>query len=302
MAASLTIAWFSFHDTNRNISETQKYQAAERYTKAIDLIGNDNNPIMRIGGVYALEQIAKSYTDYSEPAARVLSAFIQQHSSRNRLDGTCVAMGDQSPSDKDIEAKHLDGNGIGRDTQDTIRAIGRILKMYDGASAVNLEGVSLSNTDLCIAYAKNVSFHDVYFANSDLRGSIFDYADMTRANFLDADLREIHLPHAILTSANFRNANMMDAWLEDTKFNKADMCGAILRNVAFKDSNLEDASLNCADLRGADLRDTVGLTLAQTQSACIDNKTLMPKGISPKSDNNCIEKCRAPVCASQDGK
>ncbi|EBC9184201.1 pentapeptide repeat-containing protein [Salmonella enterica] len=72
----------------------------------------------------------------------------------------------------------------------------------------------------------------------------------SRANLLDADLRDANLRGANLRGADLRCANLCGANLRG-----ADLCGANLRCANLCDADLRCANLRGANLRGADLRD-----------------------------------------------
>ena len=303
LVLSLTVAWLSFRDTNRKVNETRKYQTTEMYFKAIELLGI-RETIKHVGGVYSLEYVATISGELAEPVARVLSAFVQSASPKDRKDGPCKKLGPSSPKDRIFLGKQV--GTIGDDVQDGIRVIGRTVAMYKGPHPkLNLQGVDLSNSDLCYVYAKDVSFHDVYFGYSDLRNAIFDGADLSRANFIGADLRGIHVPknvetgrRAILRGANLQEANIADAFLLETDFTKASFCKGNLSGVSFNDSRLNNSILNCADLRGADLSKAQGVSIGQLQMACTHSSTKLPAGLSVRADPDCIEKCKKMDCSN----
>lgn len=61
---------------------TRRGQLTERFTKAIDQLGetDDNKLDIRLGGIYALEQIAKESKELHRPVMEILTAFLREHS------------------------------------------------------------------------------------------------------------------------------------------------------------------------------------------------------------------------------
>src|SRR5690349_13480543 len=51
-------------NTERTLRLSESGQVAERFTNAIDQLGNSQSTAIRIGGVYALEQIARYSSEY----------------------------------------------------------------------------------------------------------------------------------------------------------------------------------------------------------------------------------------------
>ena len=91
-------------------------------------------------------------------------------------------------------------------------------------------------------------------SRADLGVAILSNADLTGANLFQADLTMANLTGADLTRANLFQANLTGA-------------------------NLEGAHLEKADLRGADLTGAINLTQAQLNQACVDDRTILPKGL-----------------------
>ena len=58
---------------------TEQGQVTDRYTKAIEQLGSDK-PDVRIGGIYALERIARDSARDHPTVMEVLTAFIREHS------------------------------------------------------------------------------------------------------------------------------------------------------------------------------------------------------------------------------
>jgi hypothetical protein len=65
--------------TARNFILSREGQVADRYTKAIEQLGSDKLDV-RIGGIYALERIARDSKKDHPTVMGVLTAFIREHS------------------------------------------------------------------------------------------------------------------------------------------------------------------------------------------------------------------------------
>src|SRR5580693_3207542 len=65
--------------TARNFTLSREGQVTDRYTKAIEQLGSDKFDV-RIGGIYALERIARDSERDHPTVMEVLSAFIREHS------------------------------------------------------------------------------------------------------------------------------------------------------------------------------------------------------------------------------
>jgi hypothetical protein len=51
----------------------------DRYTKAVEQLGDDDKPAVQLGGVYALERVAQDSPRDRPVAIEVLAAFVRQH-------------------------------------------------------------------------------------------------------------------------------------------------------------------------------------------------------------------------------
>ena len=58
---------------------TEQGQVTDRYTKAIEQLGSDKLDV-RIGGIYALERVARDSARDHPTVMEVLTAFIREHS------------------------------------------------------------------------------------------------------------------------------------------------------------------------------------------------------------------------------
>jgi len=65
--------------TARNFSLSREGQVTDRYTKAIEQLGSDKLDV-RIGGIYALERIARDSERDHQTVIEVLAAFVREHS------------------------------------------------------------------------------------------------------------------------------------------------------------------------------------------------------------------------------
>lgn len=65
--------------TQKNLKVAQEGQITERFTRAVDQLGNPSMEI-RLGGIYALEQIAYESYKYYWPIMEILTAYIRKNS------------------------------------------------------------------------------------------------------------------------------------------------------------------------------------------------------------------------------
>ncbi|HMK22138.1 MAG TPA: pentapeptide repeat-containing protein, partial [Terriglobales bacterium] len=116
-------------------------------------------------------------------------------------------------------------------------------------------GTIFSKADLSEIYAPKVS----------LVRAQFNEAKLEAAHLVSADLRGSNFTQAMLAHANLQEANLREASLA-----RADLTGA----------QLDAAELQKAGLQGANLALVTGLTQAQLDTACVDEQTKLPEGLS----------------------
>src|SRR6516165_152732 len=71
--------WANVRNTNKLAGLTEQGQLTDRYTKAIEQLGSDKLDV-RIGGIYALERVARDSVSYHPTVMEVLAAFIRERS------------------------------------------------------------------------------------------------------------------------------------------------------------------------------------------------------------------------------
>ena len=192
-------------------ADAREGQLTDRYTKAVEQLGSDNQDV-RIGGIYALERIAcDSARDYST-VMEVLSAFIREHS-REQWPRD---LGSHHWTRPDVQAAFT---VVGR--RDTKRDI-RPIDLY----AANLIRTDLNGKDLSGAILSQATFEC-----TGLRGAILSNVRLNEATIKDAYLEGAVLRNAIirdstLTGVDLRGADLRGADLRGTRVTGADLTGA----------------------------------------------------------------------------
>jgi uncharacterized protein YjbI with pentapeptide repeats len=265
--------------TQKTLELTEQGQITERFTSAINQLGatdDDRNKNMdiRVGGIYALERIAKESPEDHWAIMEVLTAYVRHHARRQKSPDAEAQEdvaevphpGFPGHSQKGIPGWEYDYPGWEYDyvpdvvLEPDIRAIMTIIRRrkryYQGGEP---EPLDLRETDLPGANLPEVNLRK---------------AQLDRANLQKANLREANLggalqwaPHAPLegkgvlmppewglrgTAAHFDKADLREAVLAN-----ADLRGTSLRNANLRGASLRKANLRCADLQYADLRRAV---------------------------------------------
>jgi hypothetical protein len=124
--------------TNRTYRLTQQGHITERYTKAIEQLGN-NNLDVRLGGIYALERIAVDSKRDHPTVVEVLSAFAREHSNPAHTDSkpsvaevlSGFLRAEDEPADKPQPSSTDEISSAARDVQAAVAVLGRLPRRKD---------------------------------------------------------------------------------------------------------------------------------------------------------------------------
>ncbi len=213
-------------------------QWQDRYTWAVEQLGSDKLDV-RIGGIYALEQVARDSAGHHPEVVELLTAFVREHSRA------------QWPLSADDEPGviHERERVTRPDVQAAITVIGRRDPRYDrqrlNLRSANLTGAALSGAMLGAANLDGANFTKANLIGAIVKGSILDGANLTGAMLIAADLS-----NALLRNAALRGANLAGADLTGAVLRGSDLCGATLDHADLTNADLSDAKLIGADLSG----------------------------------------------------
>jgi Pentapeptide repeats (8 copies) len=192
--------------TARNFTLSREGQVTDRYTKAIEQLGSDELDV-RIGGIYALERVARDSARDHPTVMEVLTAFVRGHS----REPWPPAAGDEPGAAAPERLARPD-------VQAAVAVIGRRNVRHD-RQPVNLAGAFLSGA---------------FLPRANLDGAVLVGADLARANLYRA-----HLAFAFLDGADLRGANLGYAHLDGADFTGANLGGADLTGADLRGARME---------------------------------------------------------------
>jgi Pentapeptide repeats (8 copies) len=255
---------------NRTYRLTQQGQITDRYTKAIEQLGDDKLDV-RLGGIYALERIATDSERDHPTVVEVLSAFVREHSQRSTVDDDNVGDdngGPLAPPPKPVKREPT------ADVQAAVTVLDR-LPQRRHVTRGNLKGAHLEGANLDDANLEGATLADAH-----LEGASLDWANLQRANLQRANLAGAYLQHAHLAGADLGMANLEGALLGGAILRGAHLHGANLERAWLQWAHLEGADLKRANLESAQLWGTklqgANLDGAQLQGATYDADTVWP--------------------------
>jgi Pentapeptide repeats (8 copies) len=207
--------------TARNFTLSREGQVTDRFTKAIDHLGSSRLDV-RIGGIYALERVARDSRSDHPTVMEVLASFIRRHSHEQWP----LPRSDHSP---------LPEQETRPDVQAALTVIGDRKVRQDGWRHIFLNRAILPGALLFHTNLTNVRLVD-----ADLTGANLTGANFTKANLTGAILHRANLTGANFTKANLSGANLSGACHDLGK--KLNFAGADLSGADFTDANLPDAN------------------------------------------------------------
>ncbi|WP_440955364.1 pentapeptide repeat-containing protein [Methanosarcina sp. Mfa9] len=216
--------------THRRITAIEEGQITERFTRAIEQLGNKGLEF-RLGGIYALERIANESEKDHWPIMEILTAYIRKN----------------SPNININKDEKRDGEKLSIDIQAVLDVLRRRNREHEkkefrvlDLSDTYLEGANLEWANLEWANLEWANLKEANLKVANLKGANLTGANLKEANLKMANLEWANLERANLERAYFNLANLTGAYLEGTN-----LTGAHL--VAF----LEGTTLTGANLTGA---------------------------------------------------
>jgi len=177
--------------TARNVALSRGRRVTGRCAQAVEQLGSHELDV-RIGGIHALERVARD-TPGNQPAVmEVLAAFIREHSHAQ-----------WPPADPGGQVR---GRSLRPDVQAAMTAVGRRLTDRD-TRPVDLARADLSGADLAGADLAGADLSGARLTGADLSG-----ARLTGANLADTDLTGADLTRTDLTRTELTGALWPQGW------------------------------------------------------------------------------------------
>jgi hypothetical protein len=246
--ATLYFSW-------QNLVVSQERHRTDLFTKAIEQLGSKQLEV-KLGGIYALERIARDSEKDHWTIMEVLTAYVRENApwppqsrSQSRKELPWVKIKDQETSAPE--------KGKGEEGKEVIWNI-RDFLLYQKDKEKRIKPDTDIQAILTVIGRRQRRFREGEDQRLDLR----------ETDLRGADLRHAHLERAILQKAHLEMANLMYANLEGAELYRAHLEGANLERT-----NLEGTDLRWAHLMGAKIINAKGLTEVQLGRAFINEDT-----------------------------
>jgi Pentapeptide repeats (8 copies) len=260
------IAWRNLRATQAKLEVDREAQITNRFTQAITQLGaelKDGKPNLevRLGGIYALERIARDSPRDHWTIMEILTAYVRENA--RWVEPTPAPGGGAVSSAEDAvpeQSPNIEGPPpLHTDIQAILRVLGRRMRSEDRAEPdkLDLHGTDLRRADLYDAHLEDARFYDAHLEGADFRDAHLEGAEFVGAHLQDARFSDAHLEGARLVDAHLQDARLLGAHLQDARLLGAHLQGA----------HLGSAHLKGAWFVGADLAEINQLTQAQVYSA-----------------------------------
>jgi uncharacterized protein YjbI with pentapeptide repeats len=263
-------------------------QITDRFTRAIDQLGKVDDKgsklfEVRVGGIYALEQIARDSEQEYGPVMEILTAYVRQHAPwpRQRAQEGTEDEAAESRSEELSRGEPTLEESIAPDPdiQAIVTVLGRRTHdfLHGEPERIDLHNTNLSGVDLFGASLRSANLWGTNLSGTNLISAELAWAHLQGTNLSGADLSWANLSGADLSGANLEGAN-----LEEANLSSKDPVTERLYGEDFSDvregANLSGANLAQANLSGADLTGAI-LTQAQVVEASGDEHTQLPPSL-----------------------
>lgn len=251
LLASVTL-WITYrrHELARDEDWTK------RYNEAISHIGSDSEA-SRIGGFFALERMGIDSKRDHWRTIQVLAAYVRH------------------PHKDDLEYRDISGKRVmAPSVAAAMAALATLCRERGPEGTVDLSNSTIPESKL---------------DGANLRGAIFEGANMQRATLSGADLGKANFSGAELQGATLhkidaRGSSFHGAYLQGAQFQKSDLRRAHfgisdLRSASFQNTRLEGAVFYRQRVKQGAARNTTQRQLAA--AASWDEETIWPPGSSP---------------------
>ncbi len=265
LAIGASFTWRNLQVSQRTLKTTQdklevdrEAQITNRFTQAIGQLGAElkegqANLVVRLGGIYALERIARDSVRDHGTIMDVLATYVRHNALLQENEPPPAAPAPNT------------GIGVKRpsaDLQAVLTVLGRRDHIHDEDRPLDLRDTNLRGMDLQDARLSHAILEGARLDVAKLRRAHLEEADLAAASLIVTDLADAHLERARLVVAHLEQANLTGAHLEG-----AFLGGAHLEKATFNGATLTGTHLGGTHLEGAVLTEAFGLTQSQIESA-----------------------------------
>jgi uncharacterized protein YjbI with pentapeptide repeats/cell division protein FtsL len=255
------IGYQNFRVGEKNLKISEDKQVSERFSKSIEHLGSHETAI-RLGGIYALEQIAIDSAKYHWTIVEILSAFVRE---KCPLDNVAPPAGNSEKTSLEEQSEQKSSVPTYKKVDVDIQAAMTVLcrrkvEQDPPDKRIDLRNVSLPLIEIQKASLSGVNLSGAILSEASLNGASLNGAILSRANLSRTALSEVNLNEANLYEAKLNRAYMLRAKLYGANLSGANLHGAVLWGADLSRANLSGANLSGADLSNTRFGDNLGIS------------------------------------------
>lgn len=236
----------------QQIELSVKSQIDERFSKAIEHLGSDKEPVL-LGGISELHQIAKENPfTYAEVVFNILCSYVRSNANIYK----------QKAEDINYTAIQTIIDYIFKKTNDNLNPY---IKLKADLSHSNLRGANLDNCDFSEAnfsFSFMPSLKNVSLIKSDLSKTDFTVLNLCNVNASKATLFNAKFKFSNLTDVDFSDCesftvsfvdcDIHKTFLNKVKSYKSNFYSCVLNEVSFEDAEIISTSFSCSLIYNVD--------------------------------------------------
>ncbi len=235
--------WRNFVAT-RQVETSERNLRNERYQTGANMLGSDTLAT-RLGGIYALEHLAKDHPDeYHIQIMKLLCVFVRHPRTDKSFDAEAPIRPDVEAAVQAIGTRGEDGKKLESDE-----------RWHLDLRGANLKGAYLIGTDLTGAKLEYANLQGAKLDDANLTGADMYLANLTGAIMYLANLASAYMGNATLTGAKLKYANLTGAIMYRANLTDTDISHANLTDARISRANLAGATICGTTLTGADMSD-----------------------------------------------
>ncbi|MFI2377304.1 pentapeptide repeat-containing protein [Streptomyces sp. NPDC018964] len=282
---ALLFTWIQVTQAGKELAISERGQITSRFNAAVSNLGAASADV-RLGGIYALEQIMRDSAPDQPAVVSVLSAYAR-HNAPVRVEDARKAP--VLPGDEP--------RPLSADLQAVMTVLGNRRPDRDRGVQIDLSRTALPGLELS-GYPGLFPLRGVDLREADLSSADFRYVDLRNAALIGVDLSGASLLGSRLDEADLEDADLTQADLVGAELDGAHLSGADLTGTVFcseeppADSGTGSHERFCAEMShmimtGVNLAeaDLAGANLARTYFCPDPDSSLIPSGKKNKCTN-----------------
>lgn len=190
----------------KNVKLAQEGQITGRFISAVEKLGAEKLEI-RLGGIYALERIARDSERDHWPIMEILTAFVREN-------GRWV-----SPNENDNKSFVSEAPKARQDIHAVMTVLGRRNWQCERTEQkLDLRETNLSGVDLTDAHLARARFTGSRFDRTIMNGADFEHADLEKCEITDCEMHHAFLQNANLEKTTICGTDLGESVLSDARF------------------------------------------------------------------------------------